>query len=267
MLTKMRRLPQSCRRCIIGRQAGSLLSWAPKKDFAKQKIFWEKGEKALSWQSHGVALTAFKLGNGALCASFPDRARALPREKSRRKKRSGCRKATARICALRRRGRKGDIDCFTETREAREEREAPAFTPSVTVSMFHRTTRQFPQEGAYNEEMAQQPLRLAFCKPPSRRRKENAASVRKFSHNGKFPSSQMVNATPWRCQESICSPLTQGRLKEGFIIRSRRGRGQIGRSCPYRDSGSCRGGRRRGRSPPLPLFACTSDRAPRSPRR
>ena len=52
----------------------------------------------------GGALTAFKLGNGALCASFPDRARALPREKSRRKKRSGCRKATARICALRRRG-------------------------------------------------------------------------------------------------------------------------------------------------------------------
>ena len=51
MLTKMRRLPQSCRRCIIGRQAGSLLSWAPKKDFAKQKIFWEKGEKALSWLS------------------------------------------------------------------------------------------------------------------------------------------------------------------------------------------------------------------------
>ena len=54
----------------------------------------------------GGALTAFKLGNGALCASFPDRARALPREKSRRKKRSGCRKATARICALRRRGAK-----------------------------------------------------------------------------------------------------------------------------------------------------------------
>ena len=48
MLTKMRRLPQSCRRCSIGRQAGSLLSWAPEKDFAKQKIFWEKGEKALS---------------------------------------------------------------------------------------------------------------------------------------------------------------------------------------------------------------------------
>ena len=66
-------------------------------------MFWGKGEKALSWQSHGVALTAFELGNGALYAPFPDRARALPREKSRRKKRSGCRKAIARICALRRR--------------------------------------------------------------------------------------------------------------------------------------------------------------------
>ena len=49
------------------------------------KDLWEKGEKALSWQSHGVALTAFELGNGALYAPFPDRARALPREKSRRK--------------------------------------------------------------------------------------------------------------------------------------------------------------------------------------
>ena len=37
------------------------------------------------------------------------------------------------------RGRQGDIDCFTETREAREEREAQAFTPSVTVSAFSRT--------------------------------------------------------------------------------------------------------------------------------
>ena len=107
--------------------------------FFEEKDFWEKGEKALSCQSHGVALTAFELGNGALYAPFPDRARALPREKSGRKKRSGCCKAIARICALRRRGRKGDIDCFTETREAREEREALAMTPSVTVSAFSRT--------------------------------------------------------------------------------------------------------------------------------
>ena len=40
-----------------------------------------RGEKALSWQSPGGALTAFELGNGALCAPFPDRARSLPREK------------------------------------------------------------------------------------------------------------------------------------------------------------------------------------------
>ena len=43
---------------------------------------WEEGEQALPWQSHGVALTAFELGNGALCAPFPDRARVLPREMS-----------------------------------------------------------------------------------------------------------------------------------------------------------------------------------------
>ena len=48
--------------------------------FFEEKDFWEKGEKALSCQSHGVALTAFELGNGALHAPFPDRARALPRE-------------------------------------------------------------------------------------------------------------------------------------------------------------------------------------------
>ena len=48
--------------------------------FFKEKDLWEKGEKALSCQSHGVALTAFELGNGAWSASFPDRARAQPRE-------------------------------------------------------------------------------------------------------------------------------------------------------------------------------------------
>ena len=32
-----------------------------------------RGEKALSWQRHGVALTTCELGNGALFAPFPDR--------------------------------------------------------------------------------------------------------------------------------------------------------------------------------------------------
>ena len=39
------------------------------------------GEKALSWQSPGGALTAFELGNAPLFGAFPDRARSLPREK------------------------------------------------------------------------------------------------------------------------------------------------------------------------------------------
>ena len=38
------------------------------------------GEKALSWQSPGGALTAFELGNAPLFGAFPDRARSLPRE-------------------------------------------------------------------------------------------------------------------------------------------------------------------------------------------
>ena len=58
---------------------GGIISGLPK-IFFFEKHFWEKGEKALSCQSHGVALTAFELGNGALYAPFPDRARALPRE-------------------------------------------------------------------------------------------------------------------------------------------------------------------------------------------
>ena len=58
---------------------GGIISGLPKM-FFEEKDFWEKGEKALSCQSHGVALTAFELGNGALYAPFPDRARALPRE-------------------------------------------------------------------------------------------------------------------------------------------------------------------------------------------
>ena len=40
-----------------------------------------RGEKALSWQSPGGALTAFELGNGTLLVPFPDRARFPPREK------------------------------------------------------------------------------------------------------------------------------------------------------------------------------------------
>ena len=32
-----------------------------------------RGEQVLSWQRHGVALTTCELGNGALCAPFPDR--------------------------------------------------------------------------------------------------------------------------------------------------------------------------------------------------
>ena len=40
-----------------------------------------RGEKALSWQSPGGALTAFELGNAPLFGAFPDRARSLPREK------------------------------------------------------------------------------------------------------------------------------------------------------------------------------------------
>ena len=83
---------------------------APKKDL------WEEGEHVLSWQRHGVALTTCELGNGALFAPFPDRARILPREMSRHRSKAA-RNTAADLWALRRRGGK-EIE----------------FTPSVTVS-------------------------------------------------------------------------------------------------------------------------------------
>ena len=54
---------------------------SPKKDVV---FFWGEfgGEQVLSWQSHGVALTTCELGNGTWSVPFPDRARALPREKA-----------------------------------------------------------------------------------------------------------------------------------------------------------------------------------------
>ena len=97
------------------------------------------------------------------------------------------------------RGRQGDIDCFTETREARKDGKLRHLLPPSQHRSKLRMPRHLPEEEA--------------------------------------------------------------------IIRRRRGRGRLSPSYPYRDSGSCRGGRRRGRSPPLPLFVCTSDRAPRFPRR
>ena len=61
-------------------------SQGSRKDFASAKDLWKKGEQVLSWQSHSVALTTCELGNGALFAPFPDRARFPPREKHWRKR-------------------------------------------------------------------------------------------------------------------------------------------------------------------------------------
>ena len=58
----------------------------------------------LSWQSHSVALTTCELGNGALFAPFPDRARFPPREKHWRKRKQLEQAQAVSKCALRRRG-------------------------------------------------------------------------------------------------------------------------------------------------------------------
>ena len=47
-----------------------------------RKIFAARGEQVLSWQSPGGALTTCELGNAPLLGAFPDRERALPRDKS-----------------------------------------------------------------------------------------------------------------------------------------------------------------------------------------
>ena len=52
----------------------------------------------------------------------------------------------------------------------------------------------------------QQPLRLAFGNPPSRRRKGDAASVAVFAHNGKNRSSPCAHATPWRAHNARLTP-------------------------------------------------------------
>ena len=61
--------------------------------------------------------------------------------------------------------------------------------------------------GKTDSTQTPQPLRLAFGKPPSCA-VETALRSGNGAHNAPFPSSQVVNATPWRCQESTCSPLS-----------------------------------------------------------
>ena len=62
------------------------------------------GEKALSLQSPGGALTAFELGNGSWSVPFPDRARVPPREKRERKRKQPEQAQAVLKCALRRCG-------------------------------------------------------------------------------------------------------------------------------------------------------------------
>ncbi len=122
-----------------------------------------RGEQMLSCKKPGGLFAICELGNGALCAPFPDRARFLPRE---------------------------------------------------------RVPNEVRREGCKDAMRAPQPLRLAFGKPPSRRRKGNAASVTVFAHNGKNLCSPRAHATPWRCVSCAAHPLTQGRLSCGQLLSS-----------------------------------------------
>ena len=77
---------------------------APEK--VAQRVFREEGEKALSWQSPGGALTTFELGNGTWSVPFPDRARSLPRENASTGAKPRAKRAACEICsaATKRRG-------------------------------------------------------------------------------------------------------------------------------------------------------------------
>ena len=92
---------------------------------------------------------------------------------------------------------------------------------------FAKKALAHPQRGSQGKALAHpeeakmcsalQPSRLTSFGNLSAFGTVSRGSTRARSGNGTlhvpFPSSQMVNATPWRCQESICSPLTQGGLK------------------------------------------------------
>ena len=67
-----------------------------------QRVFREEGEKALSWQSPGGALTTFELGNGTWRVPFPDRARSLPRENASIRAKPRGTKRLAKFAPLRR---------------------------------------------------------------------------------------------------------------------------------------------------------------------
>ena len=88
--------------------------------FCEAKDLWEEGEQVFSWQRHGVALTTCELGNGTWSVQFPDRARFLPRETSEHRS-----KAASKTSGLR--------NLLRCDEEARERREAPTTTPSVSL--------------------------------------------------------------------------------------------------------------------------------------
>ena len=70
---------------------------APEK--VAQRVFREEGEKALSWQSPGGALTTFELGNGTWSVPFPDRARSLPRENASTGAKPRAKRTACEICS------------------------------------------------------------------------------------------------------------------------------------------------------------------------
>ena len=129
-----------------------------------------RGEQMLSCKKPGGLFAICELGNGALCAPFPDRARFLPRERVPNE--------------VRREGCKG-------------KRRTDATTPP---SCLRQATSPCTGEAIMGRP------RL----PPSRRRKGNAASVTVFAHNGKNLSSPRAHATPWRCVSCAAHPLRRG---------------------------------------------------------
>ena len=96
----------------------------------------------------------------------------------------------------------------------RRMRESPRRS-GVTASPSPPSLREVPRRGGRSCRVAARRvmrgmstviprrLRLLFSRGRTRARSGNGAN------NAPLPSSQVVNATPWRCKESTCSPFSQ----------------------------------------------------------
>ena len=98
----------------------------------------------------------------------------------------------------------------------RSARQLPQTHPKKILRLFLGTPREEPREMTASGLNNPSGLPLASFRAARHRlggARETPPRSGNAPNNGAFPSSQVVKATPWLCQERTCSPLTQGRLQ------------------------------------------------------